>query len=184
MLLPLKLSTYVSKILEKIIGIEGFERVLSVEKEPKPASTPTTTAQTPPRPPTPAKTSILPGSTLPSKMPPLRIPSTGAPSSAAAPLPSPTSTAPSTSDNKKKNRFSIDWFPSSLFKATSTEASTAGTSTTTGSSAPAPGLKPMRLTGGPAQKTPTVEEDEDDRRTRARVSFQRCHMLVRCASPT
>jgi hypothetical protein len=170
--LPFQLSTYVSKILEKIIGIEGFERVLSVEKDTKPASTPTTTAQTPSAPPTPAKTGLLSGSILPPKLPPLRTPSGGAPSSATAPLPSPTSTVPpGTVDNKKKNRFSMDWFGSSLFKGTSTESSTASTSVTTGTSAPAPGLKPMRLTGGPAQKTATPEEDEDDRRTRARVSL-------------
>lgn len=70
----------------------------------------------------------------------------------------------------------MDWFGSSLFKGTSAataesnQPSSAGTATTAGTSAPAPGLKPMMLTGGPAQKTPTVEEDEDDRKTRARVS--------------
>lgn len=81
----------------------------------------------------------------------------------------------SLADTKKKNRFSMDWFGSSLFKGTSaataeSQPSSAGTTTTAGTSAPAPGLKPMMLTGGPAQKTPTVEEDEDDRKTRARVS--------------
>lgn len=73
----------------------------------------------------------------------------------------------------------MDWFGSGLFKGSSSAATGAadgqtGTSAahvTGGTSAPAPGLKPMMLTGGPAQKTPTVEEDDDDRRTRARVSF-------------
>jgi len=70
----------------------------------------------------------------------------------------------------------MDWFGSSLFKGSATDASQAAPAANaaiiSGSSAPAPGLKPMRLTGGPAQKTaPPAEEDEDDRRTRARVSF-------------
>lgn len=71
----------------------------------------------------------------------------------------------------------MDWFGSSLFKGSSNDTSQSAASgsgpVTSGTSAPAPGLKPMRLTGGPAQKTATVEEDEDDRRTRARVSSMR-----------
>lgn len=154
--------------------------MLSVERDPKPTPGPTsTTAEMPP--PTPAKTGSLLGNALTTRAAPVRTPSSAAnaagQSSTAPPL-SPTGPSPAQiADNKKKNRFSMDWFASSLFKGSSAgtdgQNGTNSAPVTGGTSAPAPGLKPMRLTGGPPQRTPTAEEDDEDRKTRARVSGPR-----------
>ena len=149
------LSTYVTKLIERVISIDGFEKVLSSDlNKASPAMVPTSSDQGGLAPPS---TRGAPG---PRPALPPRPSSTMSAAPNTGPL-SPTAAAPAPAP--KKNRMSMDWIASALWKGSSSSAP---------ANTPAPGLKPMKLAtaAAPAARRMSIEEDEDDARTRARVS--------------
>lgn len=187
-----QLTTYVGKILERVIGLEGFERVLAVDKDLKAAPPLSIAGGSPPEssPPTlPSKSSIW---QRPSFL--QAASSASVQSSGLSPI-SPTTTLPfqninkqlpipqlSQADAKKKNRMSMDWITPSFWRASTAAGSQASQPIGAGSSStlpvpglvptpqpPAPGLKPMMLGARPASNE---VEDEEDQITRARLQSE------------
>lgn len=151
------LTTYVTKLIERVINIEGFEKVLSADlSKTSPAMALGPSDQGQAGPPTPAKSGL-------ERPAPLRSISTIAAGTSAGPVSSVSTTAAPV-PAPKKNRMSMDWIASAFWKGSSSNAAAMNP--------PAAGLKPMMLANAaaPAAKTLVNEEDEDDIKTRARVS--------------
>lgn len=147
-----------------------------MEREGKPTPDANFHSVTTPPPPPPAKTTaaslgVAPISRPPPPPLPLRAVSSTISNAGLGPVsPGVHDSGQAEVSNKKKNRFSMDWIASTIFKGGNAESQANTTSGIASGSVTGPGLKPMMLTGGPAVKQPVAEEDEDDRRARARVS--------------